>query len=109
MKKFQTKLAESSPSVEIESIQDFEMVPGIRRAKIVMQTAAHVSGAAYFYDQKLITQTSVTVSEDLNNNNQVSKKVSQRPNYTTPIMDLNKKIRFFLCFAEESDGRLSSS
>ena len=30
------------------------MQPGTRRAKIVMQTCSHVSGAAYFYDQKQI-------------------------------------------------------
>ena len=40
--------------VEIDVIKDYEMIPGARRAKIIMQTCAHVSGAAYFYDKKLI-------------------------------------------------------
>ena len=40
--------------VDIDVIKDYEMIPGARRAKIIMQTCAHVSGAAYFYDKKLI-------------------------------------------------------
>lgn len=39
-------------SMEIDVVKDYEMVPGTRRPKIVMQTCAHVSGAAYFYDPK---------------------------------------------------------
>ncbi|CAF0716922.1 unnamed protein product [Brachionus calyciflorus] len=39
---------------EIDVIKDFEMMPGNRRPKIIMQTCAHVSGAAYFYDPKKI-------------------------------------------------------
>lgn len=38
--------------MEINVIKDYEMVPGSCRPKIVMQTCAHVSGAAYFYDPK---------------------------------------------------------
>ena len=29
---------------EVEMIHDFEMVPGTRRPKVLVQTAAHVSG-----------------------------------------------------------------
>jgi methylmalonic aciduria homocystinuria type C protein len=40
--------------ISIDLINDYDMTPGTRRAKIVMQTCAHISGAAYFYDKKLI-------------------------------------------------------
>lgn len=36
---------------EVEIIHDFEMVPGTRRPKVLVQTAAHISGAAYYYQQ----------------------------------------------------------
>lgn len=36
---------------EVEIIHDFEMVPGSRRPKVLVQTAAHISGAAYYYQQ----------------------------------------------------------
>lgn len=38
--------------MEVDVIKDYEMVPGSRRPKIIMQTCAHVSGAAHFYDPK---------------------------------------------------------
>jgi methylmalonic aciduria homocystinuria type C protein len=37
---------------DILIIHDYETDPISRRAKIIMQTVAHVSGAAYFYDPK---------------------------------------------------------
>lgn len=40
--------------IEIKCIKDYEMEAATRRAKIVMQTCAHVSGAAYYYKQDLI-------------------------------------------------------
>jgi len=43
--------AESFPEHEIEMMHDFEMRPGTRRPKILVQTAGHVSGAAYFYQK----------------------------------------------------------
>jgi hypothetical protein len=36
---------------EVDSIQDYEMT-ATRRAKILLQTCAHASGAAYFYQKK---------------------------------------------------------
>lgn len=33
-------------------IKDYDIAPDTRRPKIVMQTCAHVSGAAYYYDPK---------------------------------------------------------
>jgi len=36
---------------EVEFYHDFEMVPGTRRPKVLVQTAAHISGAAYYYQQ----------------------------------------------------------
>lgn len=41
-----------SSDIEVEIIKDNEIAPDTRRPKIVMQTCAHVSGAAYFYDPK---------------------------------------------------------
>ena len=43
---------EEKYSIQIEALRDFELTPGTRRPKIIMQTCAHVSGAAYFYDPK---------------------------------------------------------
>jgi len=40
---------------EIEMMHDFEIRPGTRRPKILVQTAGHVSGAAYFYQKENIT------------------------------------------------------
>ena len=34
--------------LEIEAIHDFELLPS-RRPKVLVQTAGHVSGAAYYY------------------------------------------------------------
>ncbi|CAH1782487.1 unnamed protein product [Owenia fusiformis] len=39
------------PDLEIECIHDFEMTP-MRRPKILVQTAGHVAGAAYYYQKK---------------------------------------------------------
>ncbi|XP_067893128.1 cyanocobalamin reductase / alkylcobalamin dealkylase isoform X2 [Heterodontus francisci] len=39
----------------IEGIHDFEMLPN-RRPKILAQTAAHVAGAAYYYQMKDVQQ-----------------------------------------------------
>ncbi len=41
-------------SIRIKVVKDYEIEPATRRAKIVMQTCAHISGAAYFYNQNLI-------------------------------------------------------
>jgi hypothetical protein len=42
----------NSVEIEIDLIKDFEMIQ--RRAKILMQTVCHISGAAYLYDKNLI-------------------------------------------------------
>lgn len=36
---------------DVESIHDFELLPS-RRPKILVQTAGHVSGAAFYYQRK---------------------------------------------------------
>lgn len=38
--------------VEIDVIKDYEVSPATRRARIIMQTCAHISGAAHYYDSK---------------------------------------------------------
>jgi len=50
---FASKAKENFPELvtEVELIHDFEMVPGLRRPKVLVQTAAHVAGAAYYYQQ----------------------------------------------------------
>lgn len=45
-------LAKENSNIEIELIKDYELQPGTRRARVVMQTCAHVSGAAFYYDPK---------------------------------------------------------
>lgn len=57
--------------MDIELIKDYEMMPGQRRPKIVMQTCAHISGAAYFYDPKRIENDLLNDEE----NQHVLKKV----------------------------------
>ena len=47
------KVKSEFPSTD--TIHDFELDPRSRRPKILVQTAAHVAGAAYFYQQKDVT------------------------------------------------------
>ena len=54
--------------IEIEIIKDYEMIQ--RRAKILMQTCAHISGAGFFYDKKIIQES---FKNDLNNNTKLKK------------------------------------
>lgn len=42
------KVGELFPEEELEFIQDFELLPN-RRPKLLVQTAGHVSGGAYYY------------------------------------------------------------
>lgn len=35
----------------VDTYYDYEMVGGTRRPRILVQTAGHVAGAAYFYQQ----------------------------------------------------------
>lgn len=39
------------PDISAKIIYDYEMRPGTRRPKVLVQTAGHVSGAAYFYQK----------------------------------------------------------
>lgn len=44
-------LIQSFPDHRISIFKDYEMKPGTRRPKVLVQTAGHVSGAAYFYQK----------------------------------------------------------
>ncbi|XP_077306915.1 cyanocobalamin reductase / alkylcobalamin dealkylase isoform X2 [Lithobates pipiens] len=46
-----TLAKEHFPSHQVDIIYDYELHPN-RRPKVLMQTAAHVSGAAYYYQRK---------------------------------------------------------
>ncbi|XP_063283765.1 cyanocobalamin reductase / alkylcobalamin dealkylase [Pelobates fuscus] len=46
---------ERCPSKKIDVIYDYELHPN-RRPKVLMQTAAHVSGAAYYYQRRDVPQ-----------------------------------------------------
>jgi hypothetical protein len=50
---------EENSNIEIEIVNDFDMTPGTRRPKIIMQTCAHISGAAFYYNKKLIEEIEV--------------------------------------------------
>lgn len=52
-KEFAESMRKEFPGLvdKVELIHDFEMVPGTRRPKVLVQTAAHISGAAYYYQQ----------------------------------------------------------
>ena len=43
------------PEHDIEVIHDFEMLPS-RRPKVLVQTAAHVGGAAYYYQRNSVSK-----------------------------------------------------
>ncbi|XP_046436857.1 cyanocobalamin reductase / alkylcobalamin dealkylase-like [Daphnia pulex] len=42
---------QSIPGYDISILHDYEMRPGTRRPKVLVQTAGHVSGAVYFYQK----------------------------------------------------------
>lgn len=46
-------------NVEIDAIKDYEISPGSRKARIIMQTCAHVSGAACYYDSKSVDTSKI--------------------------------------------------
>lgn len=48
------KVKAEFPQHEIEAIHDFEMHPS-RRPKVLVQTAAHVAGAAYYYQRSSVS------------------------------------------------------
>lgn len=48
------KVKNEFPELEIEAIHDFEVHPN-RRPKVLVQTAAHAAGAAYFYQRRDVT------------------------------------------------------
>ncbi|MEE6495208.1 hypothetical protein FKM82_001980 [Ascaphus truei] len=50
-----TLAKERFPSHKVDVIYDYELHPN-RRPKVLMQTAAHVSGAAYYYQRKDVLQ-----------------------------------------------------
>lgn len=49
------KVKSEFPQHEIEVIHDFEMHPS-RRPKVLVQTAAHVAGAAYYYQRSSVSR-----------------------------------------------------
>ena len=49
------KVKSEFPQHEIEVIHDFEMHPS-RRPKVLVQTAAHVAGAAYYYQRSSVSK-----------------------------------------------------
>lgn len=48
------QIKQKFPDYNIESIHDFELHPN-RRPKVLVQTVAHLSGAAYFYQRSDVT------------------------------------------------------
>ena len=52
--------------IEIDLIRDYELHFATRKAKIIMQTCAHVSGAAYFYDPKKFSEESLNLKKKVN-------------------------------------------
>jgi len=55
--------------IEIDLIRDYELHFATRKAKIIMQTCAHVSGAAYFYDPKRFSEETLNLKKKVNNSN----------------------------------------
>ncbi|MBN3275915.1 MMAC protein, partial [Polyodon spathula] len=48
-------VSQSFPAQEVEVSYDYEMLPS-RRPRFLAQTAAHVAGAAYYYQRKDVTE-----------------------------------------------------
>ena len=49
LKHFFSRLTSLFPSRGVEAIHDFEMCPATRRPRVLVQTAGHVAGVAYYY------------------------------------------------------------
>lgn len=69
-----TQMKQDFPENDVISYQDFEMTP-TRRPKILMQTAGHVAGAAYFYQRADI------INNPWNNKSEKINGVSLHPKY----------------------------
>lgn len=48
MRKQFNRMKRLFPTIEVETMQDFELLPS-RRPRVLVQTAGHVAGAAYYY------------------------------------------------------------
>jgi len=48
----QSAIKSLGPHEPVDVLYDYEMRAGTRRPKVLVQTAGHVSGAAYFYQKK---------------------------------------------------------
>ena len=70
--------------ISVETIKDYDIDPGTRRAKIVMQTCAHISGAAYFYDPKKYQNELMAPGKDPNQ----------------PVKKVNFYLNFFFTFSK---------
>lgn len=68
----ENEFQERNVDIEVDLINDYDMVPGARRPRIIMQTCAHISGAAYYYNQDLIANKQLDSSS---NDKQSEKKV----------------------------------
>lgn len=60
----ENEFREKNVDIEVDLINDYDMVPGVRRPRIVMQTCAHISGAAYYYNQDLIANKQLESNGD---------------------------------------------
>ncbi|KAK7482683.1 hypothetical protein BaRGS_00026092 [Batillaria attramentaria] len=49
-----SRIKEAFPEEEVDTMHDFEMT-ATRRPKVLVQTAGHVAGAAYYYQRKDVT------------------------------------------------------
>jgi methylmalonic aciduria homocystinuria type C protein len=73
----------------MEIISDYDVVPSTRRAKVVMQTCAHVSGAAFYYDPNKVDSYLVNLDE------KQAKKVFSKQNLTIKMQKKIKKYSIF--------------
>ena len=49
---------------EVDVYYDYELTPGTRRPRILVQTAGHVAGAAYFYQQSNISADALESADE---------------------------------------------
>ena len=84
------------PSHDVETIHDFEMTP-MRRPKVLVQTAGHVSGAAYYYQRKDVQPDAWDAKQVLITNFVVQSKYAYSPGFIVITCE-NIYYRLLVCY-----------
>ena len=92
------------PGMHIDVLHDFEMRPGTRKPKILVQTAGHVSGAAYFYQKGYVSTSHWPEHKVLTNDFKKSKYPSLKLNIFLGYRSLpTSSVYWLVCIEGSSD------